>query len=47
MNEQEVDGRPLKVKIFKSYENFRKEKNAGHSPAAKPYEADSKAEEQD
>ena len=43
MNEQEVDGRPLKVKIFKSYENFKKEKNAGQSPNAKPNEQ----EEQD
>ena len=46
MNEQEVDGRPIKVKVFKSYETFKKEK-AAQSPGAKPSEADPKAEEQD
>jgi len=46
MNEQEVDGRPIKVKVFKSYETFKKEK-AAQSPGAKPSEADPKTEEQD
>ena len=46
MNERDVDGRPIKVKLFKSYEVFKKEK-AAQSPGAKPSEADGKGEDQD
>ena len=28
MDGAEVDGRPIKAKIFKSYENYKKEKDA-------------------
>ena len=34
MDQTEVDGRPIKVKVFKSYENYKKEKEA-QSPMLK------------
>ena len=39
MDQQEVDGRPIKVKIFKSYENYKKEKEA-QSPMLKGHDDD-------
>jgi hypothetical protein len=34
MDGEDVDGRPIKAKIFKSYENYKKEKD-GQSPGMK------------
>ena len=48
MDGTEVDGRPIKVKIFKSYENYRKDKDA-QSPGIKKVQgqSDARKDEQD
>lgn len=46
MDGAEVEGRPIKVKIFKSYENYKKEKEA-QSPGMKYGESGTRGDEQD
>lgn len=41
MDGADLDGRPIKVKVFKSYENYKKEKEAeGYSPGPKHDDSD-------
>lgn len=48
MDGTEVDGRPIKVKIFKSYENYRKDKDAQSPSGKKGYgQSDARNNEQD
>jgi len=48
MDGEEVDGRPVKVKIFKSYENYKKEKDAQSPGVRRGYDnSDYRGEEND
>lgn len=48
MDGEEVDGRPVKVKIFKSYENYKKEKESSSPGMRRGYDnSDYRGDEND